>query len=210
MIIRLLFIGEGTSDSGIATHIRRITAEHGHSAVITDPLVDRLSPPPRKTVAGKLQAVKDLGGEYDLAVLHRDADREGRPPRLAEIRDAVRQVMPGVPHVPVVPIRMTEAWLLLDEVQIRRVAGAPNDRTTLSLPTASKVESVPDPKALLKTTLARASGLKGRRLEQFNNRFSQHRRLLLERIDPDGPIRDVPSWHAFNTDLAAGIKSACP
>ncbi len=87
------------------------------------------------------------------------------------------QVMPDVPHVPVIPIRMTEAWLLLDEAQIRRVAGAPNDKTALDLPRAGKVESLPDPKALLKTTLARASGLKGRRLEQFNNRFPQHRAI---------------------------------
>lgn len=206
MIIRVLFIGEGTSDSGIATHILRIVTDNGHSAVITDPLVDRLQPPPRKTVAGKLQAVKDLGGEYDLVVLHRDSDSEGRPPRLAEIDRAMGQVMPDVPHVPVIPIRMTKAWLLLDEAQIRRVAGAPNDKTALDLPRAGKVESLPDPKALLKTTLARASGLKGRRLEQFNNRFPQHRRLLLERIDPDGPIHDVPSWQDFNMDLAVGIS----
>lgn len=51
VIIRVLFIGEGTSDSGIATHILRIVTDNGHSAVITDPLVDRLQPPPRKTVA---------------------------------------------------------------------------------------------------------------------------------------------------------------
>jgi hypothetical protein len=62
VILRILFIGEGPSDSGISHHIRRVVTEHGHSAVITDPLVDRLPPPPRKTVSAKLQAVKDLGG----------------------------------------------------------------------------------------------------------------------------------------------------
>lgn len=54
MILRILFIGEGTSDSGITSHIRRIVADHGHNAVITDPLVERLPPPPRNTVTTKL------------------------------------------------------------------------------------------------------------------------------------------------------------
>lgn len=205
-MIQILFIGEGSSDSGIATHIRRIAAEQGHSALITDPLVARLPPPPRKTVASKLQAVKDLGGAYDLVVLHRDADREGREPRLAEISAAARKVMPEVPHVPVIPIRMTEAWLLLDEAEIRRVAGAPNGKTPLNLPKASRVESVPDPKAMLKETLALASGLKGRKLSTFNDRFSRNRAILLDRIDPEGPIRNVPSWRDFNADLLSGLS----
>lgn len=205
MRLRILFIGEGSSDSGISTHIRRIAADHDHNALITDPLVERLPPPPRKTVAAKLQAVKDLGGVYDLIVLHRDGDREGRAPRLAEISAAAGKVMPDIPHVPVIPIRMTEAWLLLDEAEIRRVAGAPNNKTPLDLPKPSKVESIPDPKAVLKQTLARASGLSGRKLATFNDRFSRHRAQLLERIDPDGPIRTVPSWRDFNSDLIAGL-----
>ena len=140
-----------------------------------------------------MQAVKDLGGVHDLVVVHRDADREGRSPRLAEIDSAVRQVMPDIPLVPVIPIRMTEAWLLLDEAEIRRVAGAPNSKTPLELPRPGNVESIADPKVLLHRTLALASGLSGRRLEMFNKRFSQHRRRLLERIDHEGPIREVPS-----------------
>jgi hypothetical protein len=204
-VIQILFIGEGPSDSGIAAHIRRIAAEHGHTAFITDPLVQRLPPPPRRTVASKLQAVKDLGGIYDLVVLHRDGDRDGRGPRLAEIGAAARKVMPDVPHVPVIPIRMTEAWLLLDETEIRRVSGAPNGKTPLNLPKPSKVESIPDPKTILKETLARASGLSGRKLATFNDRFSRNRALLLERINPEGPIRDVPSWRDFNADLISGL-----
>jgi hypothetical protein len=58
------------------------------------------------------------------------------------------------PHVPVIPIRMTEAWLLLDEAEIRRVAGSPNGKVSLGLPKAKDVESIPDPKAQLAQTLA--------------------------------------------------------
>ncbi len=206
MILRILFIGEGPSDSGITTHIGRITAEHGHTAVITDPLSDRLPPPPRRTVAAKLQAVKDLGGAYDLVAVHRDADAAGRSPRLEEIHSAVQLVMPDTAHVPVIPIRMTEAWLLLDEAEIRRVAGSPNGRVPLGLPNARRVESIPDPKALLAHTLAIASELRGRRLDMFKKRLSEHRRQLLDGINPDGPIRDVQSWRDFNADLSSGLE----
>ena len=207
MTIRILFLGEGTSDGGIAGHVRRIATEQGFDVVITDPLTDRLPPPPRKTIQGKLQAIKDLGGEYDLLVVHRDADRDGRLHRLDEITKAVTQVMPSVAYVPVIPIRMTEAWLLLDEKSIRLVAGNPNGRKTLNLPAASRAESVPDPKELLRTALVRASELSGRRLDKFKARFNSHRHQLLERIEPDGPINQVRSWCDFVSDLKSGLTS---
>ncbi len=116
--------------------------------------------------------------------------------------------MPGAVHAPVVPIRMTEACLLLDEQEIRQVAGNPNGKVPLRLPAVRKVESIPDPKALLRETLCRASGLNGRRLDKFKQRFPHHRRQLLEPIDPAGPIAEVPSWRDFNADLRKGLELA--
>lgn len=208
MTVRILFLGEGTSDSGITVHVQRIASDIGIEVVMTDPLLDRLPPPERKTVALKLQAVKNYGGTYDLIVVHRDADREGRSPRVSEIQRAVASVMPGVAHTPVVPIRMTEAWLLLDESAIRQVAANPNSRLPLQLPPPKKVESIADPKVMLKDVLAKASGLSGRKLAKFHCRFPKHRRQLLERIDPAGPIRDVPSWCDFVRDLETGLNEA--
>lgn len=101
---------------------------------------------------------------------------------------------------------MTEAWLLLDEAEIRRVAGSPNGKVSLGLPKARNVESIPDPKALLAHTLAIASEFSGRRLDTFKKRFSEHRRQLLDRINPDGPIREVQSWRDFNADFSSGLE----
>jgi hypothetical protein len=205
--IRVLFLGEGTSDSGITVHVQRIATECGIEVVITDPLIDRLGRPPKKTVAGKLQAIKEIGGVYDLVVIHRDGDRDGRKARMTEIENAVAEVMPGVAHAPVIPIRMTEAWLLLDEQEIRQVAGNPNGKTPLDLPGVRRVESIPAPKAVLKETLCRASGLSGRRLDRFKQRFPHQRRQPLERIVPAGLIAEVPSWHDFNVDLKQGLDT---
>jgi hypothetical protein len=39
-----------------------------------------------------------------------------------------------VRHIPVVPVRMTEAWLLADEFAIRSAPGNPNGTQSLDLP----------------------------------------------------------------------------
>ncbi|GGO66560.1 DUF4276 family protein [Nonomuraea cavernae] len=208
MSLRILFLGEGTSDSGITTHVRRIAIENGLDVVITDPMMERLPPSRRRTTKSKLEMIKEIGGAYELVIVHRDADRDGRECRLREIETAVAEVMPGIPFAGVIPIRMTEAWLMLDERNLRQVAGNPNGRMSLGLPKPRSVESIPDPKAVLAEKLALASGLSGRKLEKFKKRFPEHRRQLLDRIDPSGVICEVPSWADFNADLLSGLRQA--
>lgn len=208
MTIRAVFLREGTSDSGIVPHIEAIAADNGIEVSITDPDLDRLPRPPGLAVRAKLQAVLDLGGQYDLIVVHRDADNRGVAARVDEIRSAVEAVVGAVPAVPVVPVRMTEAWLLTSESDIRRVAGNPNGRVELGLPKVPSLEGVADPKALLRQVLTTASGLSGRRLDQFGKRFPQHRRQLLERLDRDGPVSRLPSWQHFVGGVRDGLKRA--
>ncbi|MBP2707085.1 hypothetical protein JOL79_25190 [Microbispora sp. RL4-1S] len=208
MTLRVLFLAEGTSDSGLIRQIERIAVEAHVDIAVTHPDLARLPKPPGPGVAAKLRAVLEIDGSYDLLLIHRDADRDGRDARIAEIFDAVDRNAPGTPHTAIIPVRMTEAWLLVDEAEIRVVAGNPNGKVKIDLPAVSRVESIPDPKSLLKEKLALASGLTGRKLQKFNQRFPQNRRLLLERIDPDGPIAKVPSWCAFVTDLKAGLWHA--
>ncbi|WP_017624917.1 DUF4276 family protein, partial [Nocardiopsis chromatogenes] len=153
------------------------------------------------SVGGKLSKVRRLGGEYEVIAVHRDADQMGREARLEEIRSAVQKHMPECVHVPVIPVRMTEAWLLVDESAIRRVATNPNGTRRLELPPLRRVEALSDPKAKLKQVLADASELSGRRLQQFNRRFSENRRQLLQRLDPEGPVSRLPSWQSFVHDL---------
>lgn len=198
---KVLFLGEGSSDQGIAVHVERIAAELGIETQVTAPDAAML-PPHDGTVAGKLRSIQRLGGSYAAVFIHRDADRAGREARVAEIRDAVNQVMPGVIHAAVVPVRMTEAWLLLDEQLIREVAGNPNGRVPLRLPSANEAERIADPKALLKELLVTASELTGRRRRSFQAAFPFNRRRLLEELDPGGPVRDAASWQQFREDIA--------
>jgi hypothetical protein len=103
--------------------------------------------------------------------------------------------------VPVIPVRMTEAWLLLDEAEIRWVAGNPKGRAHLSLPRPHEVESVADPKALLRECILQAAGVTGRRRLAVAKRFDQHRRQLLERLDRNAAVSKLPSWQEMLSDV---------
>ena len=101
---------------------------------------------------------------FDVLVVHRDAERQTVDDRLAEIRAALQSAALEWHLIPVIPVRMTEAWLLLDESAIRLVAGRPTGTEPLNLPSVAQVEAEPDPKSCLQEVLATASGLSGRRL----------------------------------------------
>jgi len=204
--IRVLFLGEGTSDQGLAEHVERLANGHGFDVTMTAPDLGRLPSPPGHSVEAKLRAVFDIGGDYDLAVIHRDADAAGWEARQQEVSSAVQKCMPSLVHVAVVPVRMTEAWLLLDETALRTVAGNPNGKVPLQLPSPQTVEGVVDPKTRLAQVLAEASELTGRRLQTFKNRFPQHRRQLLERLDPVGPVSAVPAWNRFVQDSIEAFR----
>lgn len=192
MTLRVLFLGEGTSDEGLVPHIERIAAEADVPVAVSSPALDWLSPPVGHSVADKLRAVRRLSDSYDLAVLQRDADRGPDQDRRDEIASAVAAEWPELAHMPVVPVRTLEAWLLLDEQAIRQVAGNPSGRMDLQLPRAATVERIPDPKQKLKDTSAVASGVKGRRLAEVQKRFPRNRHRLFELLDQQGPVSTVP------------------
>jgi hypothetical protein len=142
----------------------------------------------------------------DVLFVHRDAEKEPREKRLEEIRRAVSEA--GVPAcVPVVPVRMTEAWLLINEEAIRRAAGNPNGEVLLQLPKLASLESVPDPKKLLRECLIRASEKTGRRLQQFERDLGERAERVAELITDFSPLRQLPAFKSFENDARETLKS---
>ncbi len=137
--------------------------------------------------------------------MHRDADNAGHAVRREEIIGAVSSL--GVPSalIPAIPVRMTEAWLLLDEAAIRQVTGNPRGRMNLNLPKRHEVESLADPKDFLRSCLLTASGEAGRRREVVRKRFDQHRRQLLALLDPSGPVTGLDGWNRLLEEIAEVI-----
>lgn len=201
---RVLFLGEGPSDDGIRIHIERMAVECGVEISLTAPNAEML-PTTERSVTGKLNAIRKLGGSYELVFIHRDADGAGREARVSEIAAGVNAAMSGVACVPVVPVRMTEAWLLLDEGLIREVAGNPNGRVKLNIPTAREAERMADPKAFLKDLITTASETTGRRRRELINAFSFARRRLLEELDPNGMVGQLESWRRFVSDAVVAL-----
>jgi len=207
MRIHFVLLGEGRGDEGLVPHVERLLISVGASEV-TGTAPDFASIPGHTghTVAEKLRTATALEPSANLFVVHRDADDRDPSPRFEEISAAIAAVQLTTIAVALVPVQETEAWLLVDEIAIRTVAGNPNGRVPLGLPTPRRVENVASPKEVLEKTLLIASGLTGRRAAKFRNRINAKRRQLLEQLPVGGPLEEVPSWMRFRRDLADALE----
>jgi hypothetical protein len=100
--------------------------------------------------------------------------------RCDEIEEPVNAVRNSgilTPHIPVVSVRMHEAWLLFDEAAIRCAAGNPNGNIPITLPAARSLDRIQNPKELLFDLLRTASGLSARR-----GLWQQRRRMLFPEL----------------------------
>lgn len=212
MRIKFVLVCEGSSDRGLVPHLETLCVRAGATEAVGEaPDLARLPVPPGKTVSGQVSAVMRLGAEINLLFVHRDSD--GRDPRIVrrQITEEVSSLVGCPVHVCVVPVQEIEAWLLTDEDAIRQVSGKPGGREPLRVPPRRQIEGTASPKEILKEAIAQASGERGRRLEKIRGRFSQLRAILLQRLDIDGPINELPAWQALVADIAsavAGIQQA--
>lgn len=133
----------------------------------------------------------------DLLFIHRDAEGMARDQRISEIEAVMRGR--GVRFVPLVPVRMTEAWLLADEDAIRFAAGNASGRDRLNLPGRQRWEALPDPKMTLIDALKLASGKSGRALDKF--RPEQARHLITSRSASFESLRGLAAFDSFEADL---------
>jgi hypothetical protein len=135
----------------------------------------------------------------DLLFVHRDAERAALSDRRAQIPSVA-----GV--VKVVPVRMTEAWLLISADAIRRAAGNPNGRVKLDLPPVKRLERLPDPKALLHELLIRASGLDSPRRKKLLRRdLGILVRRVAALISDFSLLDDLTAYRDFEDDLRVAL-----
>jgi hypothetical protein len=204
--IRGLFVAEGTSDGPLAGLVELLFRERGADLRLTVPPFEQLSNV-RKDIKSRVEAgLKLMDNRVDLVVVHRDADNVGSETRRQEIDKAMGKTCAPA-WCPIVPVRMTEAWLLLDEPLIRRVAGNPRGRVPLNLPKLPEVERLADPKDYLRQALLTAADSTGRRRERDTKRFNQQRRQLLEGLDHHGVIQRLPSWQQLLEDVESAASA---
>lgn len=195
--ITFSFLCEGSSDQSLVQHLQTLLVRYGAGAAVGTP------DSRQGTVAEKLRRCLQENPDLDLVFVHRDADGRSADARIAEVREGAERVDFPLPCIPVVPICMTEAWLLTDEGAIREIVGRPHGKTDLGLPPLRRIEKAADPKKILRTALARASEKTGRRLEAEKKQFNVRRRVLLQRLDIDGNVQRLSAWRTLESEIAA-------
>lgn len=140
----------------------------------------------------------------NIIFIHRDAEKESHQKRVEEIKAALSEAERRI-EIPlaicVVPVRMQEAWLLIDEQAIRRAADNPNGRQQLSLPPLKRLEDLPDPKKELRRLLEDASESTGRRLRSYQRRLSQKAYRVSQLINDFSPLRRLPAFQHLEREV---------
>ena len=198
--VSFAFLCEGSSDTELIAHLETLLVDFGAQEATG-------MPDTRKgTIPARLRQLltEETGTGIDMVFIHRDSDGPDREGREREIRRGVEES--GFPHpfIPVIPVQETEAWLLLDEQAIRDVM-ASKGKQPLRLPKPNAIEGTRKPKEILQKALLAASETSGRRLKKEKNSFNHHRRVLLQRLDPFGAVRDLPSWQCLERDIQRAL-----
>lgn len=193
-------VADGSSDAVLVPILTWSLKQQNVTSIVAQ-WADCSRIPGRGTSEERLRSVLDLY-PCDVLFVHRDA--EGQPPdlRREQIATALRQT--PMRHVPVVPVRMTEAWLLADETAIRSAAGNPNGTESLNLPNLRRLEDVPDPKRVLHDALTAASGLNARRRSRLSIR--ERVRMIPNYIDDYSNLGVLPAFQALQRDIRTLVE----
>ena len=103
----------------------------------------------------------------------------------------------------VIPVRMQEAWSLIDETAIKVAAGNRNYDGQLELPPVSRLERIPDPKDVLNGLLRQASDLNRRRQRNFS--VAKHAKRVTEFIEDFSPLRRLSAIAALEREIRSTI-----
>lgn len=198
-VINSVLVADGSSDRLLVGLIDKLMDVHcpPHLSWRSTDFVDAYPDDCRRLAERMRYALEQFPSE--LVFVHRDAEKPGAlPQREAELADALQALHQVPATVLVVPVRMTETWLLTDASAIRCAAGNPNGQTELNLPPRKKLESV-DAKKELFTALTLAAEKNKRRRAKLKPDALRHR--VVDFIDDLSGLRTLPSFNHFETQL---------
>lgn len=212
--LMVAFYGEGTTDERFLPSVIRRTAETilcerqtGETLVAEPFVVDRraVNTNHEHRTDRILEAARRCANFHAL-VVHTDADgptwEVACQQRFKPGEDQVAQAVSDgetvcAELVPIIPIRMTEAWLLADPEALLSVIGTEVEARALGIPTRARlVERVRDPKQKLEGVLRACRTNRGRRRISLGTLYEPlGRRVSLERLAL------VPAYQQFVQDL---------
>lgn len=144
----------------------------------------------------------------DILFVHRDSERpDAVELRIDEIRRSCAGLELQIPElrtVCVIPVRMTEAWLLFDESAIRRAAGNPQGRKPLKLPSPKQMEKV-HAKDILHQAIRDASELTGRKAKKLEVSRAIH--AVADFISDYRQLNQLRSFSRLREEMEAVLVS---
>jgi hypothetical protein len=205
MKIHFILICEGSSDEALISHLQSLLVACGVDEVTGTPLDFVRTPYKPGTIEGKIKIACELEKNFDLLFVHRDSDSIDPNPRYTEIALGVERSQYNGRWIGVVPVQELEAWLLLDELAIRRVSGRPSGREPLALPDFDQIEATANPKEILFEAIRVASKTKGRDRKKLNKQLPALRKQLINGLTIDGSLLQLPSWRRLKEDIIHNI-----
>ncbi len=201
---RFTLLSDGSSDRTLIPPLTWLLKQNGITLPIVSEWADlrRLRERPRN-LTEKIERSLEFY-PCDLLFIHRDAEREPANNRRSEIIVALENLNQNliIPScICVIPVRMSEAWLLFDESAIRRASGNPDGRVGINLPKLRNVENVLDPKEVLFEALRIASEKSGRRLKELNKDMPFLRYRVSELIEDFSPLRTLTAFLQLEADI---------
>jgi len=166
-------------------------------------------PKPPKGLKEKIKAANKYY-PFDLLFIHRDAEKTDLKiinQRVSEIKKEIDPKLIEI-TIPVIPIKMMESWLLINKDAILKAAGNRNYRGEINLPEINKIETEKQPKIFLHKILEEASGLKGRKLKNFNINKAIH--FVAENIEDFSVLRELEAFKVFELELKQKMESLSP
>ncbi len=153
--------------------------------------------------------------DCDALIVHADADERTSERALRErYQPGYQQVQQMREHreqickhlLPLVPIQMTEAWMLADqETLLQRVIGTSMNAQSLCLPTrARQIEADADPKSTFNLAVQRAYQHRSRRHRHID--ITSYYESLAQQIKLER-LHFLPSYQQFVKDLTDTLKT---
>lgn len=201
--ITATLVTDGSSDRLLAPLIELLFSEHTELAYQVN-CAEGL-PTISKGLAPRIDSALALY-PCDILFVHRDAEGVETAVRQNEIETSWRNLQRTAVLICVIPVRMTEAWLIANEKPIRFAVGNPNGTEPLNLPKVKDIESEPNPKELLFAALKAASGLNASRKRRFKPHQFRHR--VSELTDDLAPLRKLSSFQHLETQIQMYLANA--
>lgn len=195
-------VTDGSSDKLLVPLIELLFSAHTELAYQVN-CAESL-PPFSSGLRARIDAALELF-PCDFLFVHRDAEGIDATIRQQEIETNWPDSQKTTVLICVVPVRMTEAWLITNPEPIKLAVGNPNGTEALGLPAIKDIESDQDPKETLFAALKAASGLNASRKRRFNPHQYRHR--VSELTDDLEPLRKLSSFRHLEAQIQKHLKN---